>query len=343
MDRERDRYHDRDEEYYHRRNSRHDDADWRKRDRDDNIDKKHHRRSDDYNRSSTKRGRYRDEGSRHQNDRHQGLSHVNDSRDEHTHFHAVDNRKNIDQSMRKSSGGQDSSQSSDSNKRSGIGLNTDEWEAPQRLSSQKSRDVRGGDTSDCEWSKPTPLPNQRSGGQSSHLTVSSAGHAEIKSDVESSQRLPSGYSEYDMNDDEFTASKSRMRYGDDESDEEFDRDFYLADEGQTMITAGDSTGNVDSFLGSSSKFKQREAEMAKRRALGDTKMAGMSARKSQLHADQEAWEDSRLLLSGVATNREVMMQTLSCQNVVLIVLILYRFKRNLTVKKTRELILSCII
>ena len=37
---------------------------------------------------------------------------------------------------------------------------------------------------------------------------------------------------------------------------------------------------------------------------GDTKIAGMSARRSQLHADQEAWEDNRMLVSGIAVVSE---------------------------------------
>jgi pre-mRNA-splicing factor ATP-dependent RNA helicase DHX38/PRP16 len=36
-------------------------------------------------------------------------------------------------------------------------------------------------------------------------------------------------------------------------------------------------------------------------------MAGMSARASQLHADQQAWEENRMLLSGVASLRDVPM------------------------------------
>lgn len=33
----------------------------------------------------------------------------------------------------------------------------------------------------------------------------------------------------------------------------------------------------------------------------------MSAKQSQLHADQEAWEENRLLQSGVASIREAQM------------------------------------
>jgi hypothetical protein len=90
-------------------------------------------------------------------------------------------------------------------------------------------------------------------------------------------------------------SKGRKFYDPDEEDDEFDRDFYLSEEGPTFDTNGDNSG---SFLGSSAKFKQREDQMAKSRAQGEAKIAGKSARKSQLHVDQSAWEDNRMLQSG---------------------------------------------
>lgn len=92
-----------------------------------------------------------------------------------------------------------------------------------------------------------------------------------------------------------TGNRGRKFYDPDEEDDEFDRDFYLSEEGPTFDTNGDNSG---SFLGSSAKFKQREDQMAKSRALGEGKMAGMSAKKSQLHVDQSAWEDNRMLQSG---------------------------------------------
>ncbi len=60
------------------------------------------------------------------------------------------------------------------------------------------------------------------------------------------------------------------------------------------------------FIGDEKKFKKREEEMALRRAKGgDSKIAGRSARSSQLHADQEAWETTRMLQSGVAVRAEI--------------------------------------
>lgn len=91
--------------------------------------------------------------------------------------------------------------------------------------------------------------------------------------------------------------KRSKYYDPDEEDDEFDRDFYLSEEGPTFDSNGDNKG---AFIGNAAKFKEREDQMAKSRAKGEGKMAGMSARKSQLHVDQAAWEDNRMLQSGYA-------------------------------------------
>ena len=104
--------------------------------------------------------------------------------------------------------------------------------------------------------------------------------------------------ENDNGDGALPRNKDRTRskyYDPDEENDEFDRDFYLSEEGPTFDSNGDNSG---SFLGSAVKFKEREDQMAKSRAKGEGKMAGMSARKSQLHVDQAAWEDNRMLQSG---------------------------------------------
>ena len=85
----------------------------------------------------------------------------------------------------------------------------------------------------------------------------------------------------------------------DEADDDYDRNFYLSEEGPTQ---GDEAG--EGFLGSKAKFKEREDRMSRDRAKGDVKRAGMSAKKSQVHADQEAWEDKVMLQSGVSVVSE---------------------------------------
>ena len=47
----------------------------------------------------------------------------------------------------------------------------------------------------------------------------------------------------------------------------------------------------------------------RRRARGEGKFAGRSAKASQLNADQEAWEANRMITSGVAARGEVRAPT----------------------------------
>jgi hypothetical protein len=61
-------------------------------------------------------------------------------------------------------------------------------------------------------------------------------------------------------------------YSSSDGDEDFDRDFYLSEEAQTL--RDDSSATVP-FLGNSKKFKEREEVMAKSRSRGDTKIAGL--------------------------------------------------------------------
>jgi pre-mRNA-splicing factor ATP-dependent RNA helicase DHX38/PRP16 len=176
--------------------------------------------------------------------------------------------------------------------RSGIGLNKDEWELPSRLSSfSVNNQVKTEDAVSKPSSGYTDVKKEE------HNNMSHTGYGNSKSFVKVEDTVNNSEDEQD---DEKTYKRGTAN---DSEEEDFDRDFYLCeDEGQLMHD-GNSAENP--FLGNSEKFKEREMSMAKSRARGDTKIAGMSARKSQLHADQEAWEDNRLLQSGVAAEREV--------------------------------------
>jgi hypothetical protein len=90
--------------------------------------------------------------------------------------------------------------------------------------------------------------------------------------------------------------------GQGEGEDEFDRDFYLSDAAEGGGVMGER-----GFLGSQLKFQQREDQMSKSRARGEVKLAGKSAKASQLHRDQDAWEDNRMLASGVSTVQEAQM------------------------------------
>jgi pre-mRNA-splicing factor ATP-dependent RNA helicase DHX38/PRP16 len=101
------------------------------------------------------------------------------------------------------------------------------------------------------------------------------------------------------------SSPPRTRlYDPNEPDDDFDRGFYLSEEGGNAM-AMDSGSHR--FLGNEQTFKEREEQMANSRNKGTTKIAGMSAKASQLHVDQEAWEENRLLQSGVASLREAQL------------------------------------
>lgn len=226
-------------------------------------------------------------------------------------------------------------------KRSGIGMNQNEWEAPKRLASTKQSfkqsDVNTNRSessvySDGIISKTTRETSSYRDGSAGSFDDNSSivgrgsrvvkdifdDNASVYSEatqmtsktfrsqmtLTSSAMHRAGYTvteNQDLNDIGYSDEAGRHQQSDEE-DEDFDRDFYLSEEGPTMGAEGSSS---DRFLGSSKKFKEREAQMAKSRAKGDTKIAGMSARRSQLHVDQSAWEDNRLLQSGVAVMKEV--------------------------------------
>ena len=102
-----------------------------------------------------------------------------------------------------------------------------------------------------------------------------------------------------------TQADARRRADAEAEAAEFEREYYTQDE-QGM---GSSAGS-EVFLGSAAKFKEREAEMRKRREReaaglpGAGKARGMSARKSALMADQRAWEENRLHTSGATRQGE---------------------------------------
>lgn len=242
--------------------------------------------------------------------------------------------------------------------RSGIGIDTNEWEEPSRLSTSipppRSRNEHArsssiaSDRSSGATTMATPLsieshdgfpkpngPVKRTSKYTNAEHVKSSGDIDewedatplrpgtddlastitgISMDGEQTKSLSreskTGISVralhragFLVDDTPLPGSDQRRKFFDPtEDDDEFDRDFYLSEEGQT---SGSEGRNNNHFLGSSEKFQEREEMMAKSRARGDTKIAGMSAKRSQLQVDQAAWEDNRLLQSGVAVMREV--------------------------------------
>ena len=107
-----------------------------------------------------------------------------------------------------------------------------------------------------------------------------------------------------------------LKPGEEEGDDEFDRQYYLADDDEAYVPSQDASDpshqhDLGRFLFESDKTRQREAEMEKKRREGGLgggvvpREQRMSARKSALRDDQDAWEENRLLSSGAAVRGDV--------------------------------------
>ena len=96
----------------------------------------------------------------------------------------------------------------------------------------------------------------------------------------------------------------------DDSDSDFDREFYDNEEDGRYIVDQSGAGEQDMgrFLFENSKTRAREEEMAKRRQQQGgqpQRSERFNARRSALQKDQEAWEESRLLSSGAAVRSTI--------------------------------------
>lgn len=209
--------------------------------------------------------------------------------------------------------------------RSGIGLNSSAWEAPQRLSSvnpSQSKTFASTTSADktdsesltlashSEWEMPTPLrsTDDNISSQQSNLSTYSS-----KTTITNRALRKAGFL---MKNDDSNNNKTndncifnepsplKSPNNINEDDDDFDREFYLSEEGQIAVE-GDRASSA--FLGNPLKFKEKEDRLKKSRLQGQAKFAGMSAKRSQLHVDQEAWEDNRLIQSGVAVMKEQQM------------------------------------
>ena len=92
-----------------------------------------------------------------------------------------------------------------------------------------------------------------------------------------------------------------MHFSADAMDDQYNRDFYDVDEDGAV----DMSEGYNPFLGDEKKFKAMEEKIEREKERGQPKQQGMSARASALKADQAAWENNRLLQSGVARETSV--------------------------------------
>ena len=171
-------------------------------------------------------------------------------------------------------------------RRSGLGVDAEAWERPVRLDSAqttahetfwgRAAAAAAPDAApDAERPPPPPTPPPESWRD----------HAS-SGDEEEADEAAAG-----------AEARDRPRRRREEADADFDRRYYDDDGGAAADEA---------FVGDREKWQAREQEMARARAKGEgsEKLAGMSARRSQLHQDQAAWEENRLVTSGVAAERE---------------------------------------
>ncbi len=88
--------------------------------------------------------------------------------------------------------------------------------------------------------------------------------------------------------------------GDGDEDDDYFEAFYLSEEG---VAHGEEV-----FLGDPAKLQEKEEAMLKAQERGEAnkrRQQQQNSRKNQLAADQNAWEENRLLTSGVAVRNEV--------------------------------------
>lgn len=189
--------------------------------------------------------------------------------------------------------------------RAGIGMNSNEWEAPKRLSSV-TQSFKTGPPSSSHRSPSLQSGATKTTSESSNKTskygnqiddMSISGHssrilgdvfddnASVYSDativtqtstksnrshlsLTSNAMHRAGYLANENQDlDDYNAPG----FDPNEEDEDFDREFYLSEEGQTT---GFEESKQRPFIGNEKKFKEREEQMSKGRARGDVKIAG---------------------------------------------------------------------
>ena len=194
-------------------------------------------------------------------------------------------------------------------KRSGLGVDSEAWERPVRLDSSATTATetfwnRGASadatTQPYATPRPSPAPDAPTPATPGWRDHAAGGASPTKPD-EAARRQDAAAAAADDDDDDDVSEDSWERAAPKRAakaaaDDDFDRRYY--DDDGAAAAATDAA-----FVGDEEKWAARENEMARQRAKGEgnEKLAGMSARRSQLPQDQAAWEENRLLTSGVAS------------------------------------------
>ncbi|KAL9186185.1 hypothetical protein ACHAXT_005423 [Thalassiosira profunda] len=206
------------------------------------------------------------------------------------------------------------------------------WNPTPRSGPQSDRERRGNSQrhpSSSSWEAETPRPIQRGGADDAEDRVASLRSLRQQGTgtftTASSRRSdPSGATprfgqQPPPDDDPFDelhadfAARRPVRPAEADGDDEFDRQFYLADDDEFLpnadaqTAANEKNGAHGRFLFESDRTRAREAEMQRKREAGHHGQVGSlrEARRSALDKDQQAWEENRLLSSGAATRHAV--------------------------------------
>ena len=203
------------------------------------------------------------------------------------------------------------------------------YERHSQLSDPKgtSRRDRGDDSRDRPSSKVTPSTLSSSKSERSEGTFSTRQYSQMEPPTPRRYNTRVGEEtplrSREANDHHLLVNASAAE-NDDTGD--FDRDFYLAEDDGGFVLDKDemaASGNMGRFLFESEKTKAREAEMQRKR--NENPSTRMSARKSALMDDQDAWEENRLLSSGAAVMGEVSLD-ISTDNDSRVTLLVHQVK-----------------
>lgn len=206
--------------------------------------------------------------------------------------------------------------------RAGLGLDEDEWEAPESLQSVRRGATTPGATplasprstpSDSIYGRASADPTERAWEASEAEQRKAAGAGagqEVGGDTPFDWRAAmreDGRDAAYRHDRRRGGQSSSQRGGgrrraveDGDEEEDFYDAFYLSEEG---VVHG-----AEVFLGDPAKIQEKEEAMRKAAERGEAnkrRQQQQNSRKNQLAADQMAWEENRLLTSGVAVRSEV--------------------------------------
>ena len=152
----------------------------------------------------------------------------------------------------------------------------------------------------------TPAPNSRVQQSASAKPVSMSSSSSHRSLLSSSSSSASASAFSTTSINETPLSRPSLSAS---SQDSFDRDFYMSDDSDTGL--GDASSDSDNALGrfiydsKSATDRAAKALVSHPRQQGALKSAGLSARRSAANADQNLWEENRLLVSGAAVVGEV--------------------------------------